>query len=338
MYVRELRRRLPAHYFQPVPHRIIWIPLYAAVVAGAIGIIAYADLHLAARLGLAVVIGLAFSGLELLGHEIIHGAMVRQPWLRELLGGLCLLPVGVAPMLWRLWHNVQHHCNAQVHMRDPDTRNTIEQYHQRPALRVLHRLIPAGSLLFFAMLSIWFTVHAMSVLFNTLRRVRGRDRVQLIAEALIPPAVWGSLGFWLGWEKWVYAFLLPFLINNFIVMAHIATNHFLNPLIENDDPLAGSLSLIEPKVLDVLLSNFSHHSEHHVFPAMSGKYLPHVRRLLRELWPDRYHEMTLWQALRALWQTPRLYSDNIRLVDPLSGTTYGTLGHGLDAALLRPLD
>lgn len=295
------------------------------------------DAPAGARAGLAMIIGLAFCGLELLGHEIIHGAMVRPLWMRETLGGLCLLPVGVAPMLWRLWHNVQHHGNAQIHVRDPDTRNTMEQYGERRALRVLHRLIPARSVLFFAMLPIWFVVHAASMLFKMLRRLRGHDRLQLAGEALVPVFVWGGLAAWLGWEKWMYAYLLPFFINNFIVMAHIATNHFLNPLVDDDDPLAASLSLIEPKALDVLLSNFSHHTEHHVFPAMSAKYLPYVRQLLRELWPDRYHEMTLWQAMRALWQTPRLYVEKVYLADPDCRTVYGTLGHGLDPARVRPL-
>jgi len=336
-YAQELRRRLPAHYFQPVPYRALWVIPYAAIAIGGMIAIAFGDLPTIGRIGVALIIGMAFGSLGFLGHEILHGGVLRWGWARDLLGGFCMLPASIAPMLWRRWHNVEHHGNTQLLGEDPDVSATLEQYHHRPVLRLLYRLVPVKSVLFFGLLTVWLSVHAMIVLFQTLPRLGWQARLRLGAETLIPLVLWTGLGFGLGWRHFPFFYLIPVLIGNFVLMAYIATNHMLNPLLEDDDPLAGSLSVTVPRVLDVLHSNFGHHTEHHIFPAMSTKYMPHVKRLLMELWPDRYHTMPLWRALGTLWRTPRLYLDHVRLVDPQSGEAYGVLGHGLDPERVAPL-
>jgi fatty acid desaturase len=337
MYVTELRRRLPAHYFQPVPSRALWMLPYLAVAVAGTLIIALVDLPLPARIGVGILIGLAYGSLGFLGHEILHGGVVRTAWLRDFLGGICMLPAAIAPLLWRQWHNVDHHGHTQILGEDPDAASTLEQYHKRSDLRLLYRLVPVKSILFFALLSVWLSVHALIVLRHKLPILRGRARALLIAETLAAAGFWIVLGVLVGWRHFPFFYVIPALVGNFVVMAYIATNHMLNPLLEEDDPLMGSLTVTVPRLLDVIHSNFSHHTEHHIFPAMSARYVPHVKRLLKELWPDRYHEMPLRLALGALWRTPRLYLDNVRLVDPSSGATYGVLGHGLDPKRVAPL-
>lgn len=337
MYVQELRRRLPAHYFKPVPHRALWMLPFYAVAAGGMAAIVYGNLPLVLDVGLAVVIGLAFGSLGFLGHEILHGAVVRSAWLRDLLGGICMLPAVIAPLLWRRWHNVEHHGNTQVLGRDPDVAATLEQYHRRPFLRVLYRLVPVKSILFFALLTLWLSVHAFLVLIDMFPRVGWRTRLALVAESLLPVGFWAGVGMLLGWGSFPLYAVIPGLVGNFVVMTYISTNHMLNPLLEDDDPLEGSLTVTVPRFLDIVHGNFSHHTEHHIFPAMSAKYTPHVKRVLKELWPDRYREMSLWRALGTLWRTPRLYLDNVRLVDANTGATYGVLGHGLDPERVAPL-
>lgn len=337
VYVQELRRRLPARYFQPVPHRLLWIMPYAAVAAAGIALIAVARFPWYVDAAIGIVIGCAFGSLGFLGHEILHGAVVGKGVARDVLGGICLLPHAIAPLLWRQWHNAGHHGHTQIQGQDPDAYSTLEQYHERRALQILHRLVPTRSLRFFALLTVWLNLHAALVLVNTLPRMPRRQRIRVAVETGLPVVFWAGMGAWLGWGSFVFFYVLPLFLSNFIVMSYIATNHLLNPLLEDDDPLAGSLTVSVPKVLDIIHSNFSHHTEHHVFPAMSAKYAPHVKRLLRELWPDQYHEMPLWRAMGLLWKTPRLYLDNIRLIDPRSGRRYGVLGHGLDPRRATPL-
>ena len=94
----------------------------------------------------------------------------------------------------------------------------------------------------------------------------------------MPWTVWISLLFIMGPGKWLFAYVIPLLIANFIVMAYIATNHRLNPIVPVNDPLANCLSVTVPRWVDVLHFNFSYHTEHHLFPAMSSKYYPLVKK------------------------------------------------------------
>jgi fatty acid desaturase len=149
-------------------------------------------------------------------------------------------------------------------------------------------------------------------------------------QLLLPWAGWISLLFIMGPAKWFFAYLLPLLIANFIVMAYIATNHRLNPLTDVNDPLANSLTVTLPRWVDVLHFNFSYHTEHHLFPGVSSKYYPLVKARIKEMWPERYHEMPMHKALKALWKTPRVYYNETEFIDPREQNLYNSLGHGLD--------
>ena len=103
-------------------------------------------------------------------------------------------------------------------------------------------------------------------------------------------------------------------------MAYIHTNHFLSPLTgEIDDPLVNSLSLKNSWLVDKIFSNFSHHVEHHLFPAMGSYHYPKVRKLLLKLYPERYKLIPMVDAIKMLLQTPRIYGDYTHLVS-LDGT------------------
>jgi fatty acid desaturase len=129
--------------------------------------------------------------------------------------------------------------------------------------------------------------------------------------------------------------LIPLLIANVIIMAYISTNHRLNPLLPINDPLANSLSVTVPRWVDFLHFNFSYHTEHHLFPGMSSKYYPLVKNYTKKIWPDRYHEMSMWKAFKVLWQTPRAYKDGIEFIEPRKGYVYSSLGYGLNPDKVR---
>jgi len=110
--------------------------------------------------------------------------------------------------------------------------------------------------------------------------------------------------------------LFPVLITHFITMLYIHTNHFLSPLTNDiDDPLVNSLSLKNSWLVDKAFSNFSHHVEHHLFPAMSSSHYPKVRKLLLDLYPNRFQLIPMTSAIKLLCTTPRIYGDNTYLVN-----------------------
>lgn len=330
-YTRELKRRLPRECFEPVPTRLWWIiPHVAVVVAGiwAIGALSWGPW---AKLGVSVLIGMSFASLGFLGHEILHGTVVAKGWVRDVTGGLCFFPFSLGPKLWRKWHNVEHHGNTQHDEDDPDAMATLEDYHRRPALQWLYRIVPAmRSFLTFASFSIWFSLHAFMMLRRFLPEFDRPGRRVVLAQCLVPVGCWLALAVAIGPIDFLFAYVIPLLIGNWIVMSYIATNHLLNPLTPVNDPLANSLTVSVPRWVDVLHFNFSHHTEHHIFPGMNPKYAPQVKALVKQLWPERYHEMPHWKALLTLWRTPRLYRERVELVDPVRGLAYPVLGAGLD--------
>lgn len=61
---------------------------------------------------LSLVIGTSFAGLTFLGHETLHGAVLRGRALPRLVGFIGFLPFVISPRLWVAWHNRVHHGNT----------------------------------------------------------------------------------------------------------------------------------------------------------------------------------------------------------------------------------
>ncbi|ADU32104.1 fatty acid desaturase family protein [Evansella cellulosilytica] len=340
-YAARLAKHLPKEYHKPTPQRLLGGLAYVMIVVGGFLSIALFELPLILNIGIAVILGMSFAGMGFLGHEILHGNVVRKPWLRNFLGAVAFWPLSTGPQLWRKWHNMNHHVHTQHDENDPDSWPTLERISKTKFVSWIYRIpFIIRSLIAFASLSVQFTAHSLKCLMIYIKDFQPKKRPVVIIQAILPWATWIGLLFVLGFHDWFFAFLLPLLIANFVVMAYISTNHRLNPLVPVNDPLANSLTVTVPKWLDWIHFNFSYHTEHHIFPAMSSKYYPEVKRLLKEMWPERYHEMPMTKALLALIKTPRVYFEHNDLVDPNGGKIYGSLGNGLNPEKItsKPLD
>ena len=87
-----------------------------------------------------------------------------------------------------------------------------------------------------------------------------------------------------------------------ISMSYIFTNHFLNPLSHEADPVRGTTSVIVPAWVDRFHWNFSYHTEHHVFPTMNSDYYPALSCELARRFPGEYQRIPMGEAWRRLWQ------------------------------------
>jgi fatty acid desaturase len=277
---------------------------------------------------LSVVIGLSFAGLTFLGHETLHGAIVRGPRLRHVVGWLGFLPFVVSPRLWVAWHNRVHHGNTQHESLDPDAYPTLQVYRQSRAIRLATAIAPGlrrlrGALSYL----IGFSVQSGHMLL--VARSRGylpaKEHALAITETLLGISFWATLAAWLGGRDFVFAFALPLLVANAVVMGFILTNHSLSPLTTQNDPLQNSLSVSTPKLVQWLTLGFGFHVEHHLFPAMSARHAPEVCALLRAHYPEKYQSLSLLRATAALNSSPRVYKDRTTLVDPSTGREWPTL-------------
>lgn len=330
-YAAKITPYLPKDVFKPVPSRLFGGLAYLLVVIPSILTISLFDLNVWFNIILAIIIGLSFAGMGFLGHEILHGTVVKRAKLRNFFGAVCFFPFTTGPLLWRKWHNSTHHVHTQHTHNDPDTWATAEIIENNPVLQKLFRIPKIfRSIAYFVFLTINFNTHSTRMFFLFIKEFKPANRPSVWFQFLLPWVTWIGLIFLIGPVDWIFAYLIPAFIANVIVSSYIATNHNLNEQTEVNDPLANSLTVTVPKWVDVLHFNFSYHTEHHLFPAINPKYYPLVKEEIKKRWPERYHEMPFGKAMLALLKLPRIYFEDKEFIDFKQGKVYGSLGNGLD--------
>ena len=165
----------------------------------------------------------------------------------------------------------------------------------------------------------------MLVQARTLVGMSRREHWRAIGESAIGVGCWVALAWLIGGHAFLFAFVLPLIVANVLVMSFILTNHSLSPLTEVNDPLLNSLSVTVPRLFNWTSLGFGFHVEHHLFPSMSSRHAPRLRQLILARWPERYQSMPLLRALTQMIRTARVYAKPTILVDPRNGQRWPTL-------------
>jgi len=330
-YVHELRPQLPDSAFALARSRLLFLPLYIALIVAAALPIARGWVPWFVVPLLSIAIGALFAGLTFVAHETLHGGIVRNKALQYAVGWIGFLPFLISPRLWIGWHNRSHHANTQL-PEDPDGYATLERYHARRSTRFSVDAFALGCRRWRGGLSLilGFTVQSMDQLFAAREKKLLDERGTRLAfmETGLNVLAWLALAFVVGIVPFVFIFIVPTLIGNACVMAFILTNHSLSARVSIDDPLVSGLSVTTSRLLQWLSLGFGFHVEHHLFPAMSTRHAPAVRDLVRARWPHRYQSMSLGQALYRLHCTARVYKTSTTLCDPITGAEFATLVPG----------
>lgn len=335
-YAARIKPKLPKEVFEPVPTRLVTGFILLALICTGMVVICLFDLHIVLRLLISFIIGFFITGAGFLGHEILHGTVVRNRRLQSFLGGLFFFPFSTGEQLWRKWHNLTHHVHTQDEFKDPDAWSTLEFLLTRPFLSRAYRLKHVIRVPFYIVF-LTFNFTFVSLL-RFIPYISGTERVKRATvwwQFVLPWAFWIGLIGVIGLHNWIFVYLIPLLVANFIASSYIATNHNLNPMVPVNDPLASSLTVTVPKWVDLLHFNFSYHAEHHMFPGVNPKYYPLIKQHILELWPDRYFQMPFWKAMLALLSTPRVYYQRTEFIDPATNELYPTLGHGLEKQFMK---
>lgn len=322
--IRErIRRELPREAFEPRRIRSLTMLALAGAIAAASTVLVHAPMPAFGCALLSVVCGCAYGSLFFLGHETAHGAVVRSRTLQYPLMWLAFAIFMLSPALWRVWHNKVHHRHTNRASHDPDNFGSLDSYYESAVVRFVAALTPgSGRWLSLFYLPICFTVHSQVVLWRQSRCCQGfesLDRTRAAAESAAMAVFWCWLAFQIGVRGSLFVIVIPMLVANTVVMSYIVTNHLLMPLVDDDDQLASSMGVTTHPWLDAVHFNFSHHAEHHLFPALSSKYFPRVRAKLREYAGERFLTPPHWKALLMVFRTPRIHVGKDVLVDPASG-------------------
>jgi fatty acid desaturase len=318
----RIRAELPTEVFALHPWRILLgIPLVMAIAGGSIALATVPLPWYVALVG-SLGIGSLYASLFFFGHEVGHGAVIRSRRLRTAVLYVTCLVYGLSPHLWRIWHNHAHHSHTNMPEHDPDTFGTLEEFQQRRFSQVLARFAPgSGHWLSGFYLPLFFTLHSHGVLWvNSFRqpfRQLNRRRAALDSAAMI--LFWIGVSVWAGPRGTLFVVVIPMVVVNAVMMSYVVTNHMLRSLADGPDSLTTTMSVTTFKPIDLLFFNFSHHVEHHLFPSMSPRYYPLVRRSLYRHAPERYLAPSHWRAMLLVFRTPRLYANAGTLVQPATG-------------------
>lgn len=335
-YVHELKPRLPREVFEPARSRLLWLPVHLGVIVVSTIAIAAAWVPWPVMPLLSLAIGLGFAGLMFLGHETLHGGVVRGrlAWLKPIVGWIAFAPFALSQQLWVVWHNRVHHANTQRVGADPDMYPTIEKYrtNARARFSIDHFALGGRRLRGLLSLMFGFTVQSKNMLFGA-KSDLGMSKAEYrrtVIETLLAVALWVAVAFLVGIVPFLFVYLIPLVIADVIVMGFILTNHGLSPATEVNDPLVNSLTVTAPRFLEWVTLDFGYHVEHHLFPAMSTRQARAVRDELIRTWPTRYQTMPVFRALWRLHVTGRVYKNATTLCDPKTGGEWPALGFETD--------
>lgn len=334
-YAKKLRPLLPAEAFAPDPSKLVI--LFINLIILMIGWVTAAQLDrlpiyiLWIYLPLAVVMGNSVIVLLFTSHNIMHGSVIKNPYIIHISSLLGLTMLWMPPTMWKVVHNQTHH--SKTNSLDDTDRNYLYEQPKTWGKWIQNLFVPSFEVnpifLTVGMMTawgVWNFRNLTSVLLFNHKSVdyvpaaftqSNKKRLAITGELLVMLAIHATILSYLQFSllKLVLGYFLPISIGYAGLMFYIYTNHMVCRMTSVNDPLINSISLRVPKIFDKLHLNFSYHTEHHIFPGINSDYYPMVQELLKVHYPGRMNLLNAGDAWRLLMQTPRHYKDDNTFTD-----------------------
>jgi fatty acid desaturase len=315
-YVKVLRPLLPREAFARNPRKLLFIVLQLLAVLAGYTLMRQTQAWYFLLL-LSVPIGHSIACLGFYAHDLSHKTILQDGVLLRIVETLVWTIVAVPATMWRRVHNATHHVETNT-VRDPDRWFLVSEKATATQLYTQVFYPHRDGVKWNPLVGIHFLAYVIRnvqaafgapeskpAIVPAQPKYTAWQRTALCFELLLFGVYQIALFFYLGsdWEKFLWASPFVYCVTSTVVMAYIFTNHSINPLCEHADPVAGSTSVEVPKPLDALHTNFSYHTEHHLFPGMDSSHYPEVTQLLREHFAARYNRVSIRVAWRYLWKT-----------------------------------
>ena len=328
-YNRQLTKVLPLHFFERTPSRILFGAFFLTLNIALVYAVLTLNMHWAFKLLAGFLIGQFNAGMAFISHETSHGQHIVNKTAQDLFVLFAFSPFMVSSTYWRFWHNRLHHGNTQYILKDPDAFPTMTVYRQSKFMQRLFAWTPgANTIRSYFYFFFWFSFQAFlnqayMRFGNKMWEEMKHNRVT--AEFIFQIALVSTYIYFVGSQAPLFLIVVPFMVQNYTIMSYISTNHNISPLTKVNDPLMNSLTVTTNPVFDFFHLNFGYHTEHHIFPRMSGAYTKKVHYELKKMLPDTYQYMPKSQALKLLYRTPRIYKNHTTLINPKTLERFSTL-------------
>ncbi len=320
-YMQELKGLLPKEAFLCEPKKILYISGYLVMLSVAYCLFRFMD-SLIVYLMLSCLIAHSLSCIGFLSHELSHNSITRNKrakYFFEIISwGINLIPA----TLWDRVHNQTHHVQSNTR-NDPDrqfldfekTSGTYlytkifypnKEFSKWNPIVAFH-FIPY---IFRNIISVFYSKGSKPTVVPFKPKYSVMQKAKIILELMFITAL--QIAIFNAVEQKVLAYIfagpLSYVITSTILMTYIFTNHFLNPITEQSDPILGTTTVEVPSVLNKLHFNFSYHTEHHLFPSINSKFYPVLSTILRKKYTDRYNHLPLGEAWTQLWRNEEFIS------------------------------
>jgi fatty acid desaturase len=328
-YRQALSKNLSPEIMKPNPARLGWYALSAFLSVGSYFMIVQLSPAWPIKLGLGLLIGFCNGLLAFITHELSHGSIIKNQKMRDFLSFFGTLPFLIAPTYWKFSHNRLHHGKTQKLIEDPDAFPTLRLFQYSRFMKFMFPYTPgSGHKRSFAYFFFWFSFHNFAAQTSLRFKNRAFDPMnhrRVTFEFCTQIAILVGMLAYAGPSNWLWVLVLPMAVQNYLLMSYISTNHNLSPLTSVNDPLANSLSVSNHPIFEFLTFNFGYHVEHHIFPTVNGKHVKAVHHELVKQFPQSYKIMPKSKAMKALYNTPRIYKNSRELVHPHTNSVHDTI-------------
>jgi fatty acid desaturase len=322
-YIREIKHLLPKEAFLPNPGKLKLLLAYLIVLTVTYFLFRSTS-NLILYSVLSLIVAHCLSCLGFLAHELSHDSIIRNKNSRYILEVISWAVNLIPATLWNRVHNHSHHTQINT-TKDPDrlflkrerkiatSLYTQAFYPNKKFIRwnpvVAFHFIPY---IFRNIVAAFYPKQRKPVLVPFKPKYSFQQKisiaVELVVILLFQIGIFNAVGSKL--VAYLFASPISYLLTSAILNTYIFTNHFLNPVREESDPLLGTTTVEVPHLLNKLHFNFSYHTEHHLFPSMNSRYFPLLSKILQEKYPDRYHYLRITDAWKKLWSNADFLSVN----------------------------
>jgi len=281
--------------------------------AGVIALALWAP-HPAVLVASAVLFGIMFTQIGLLGHDIAHRQVFRRGrWVAIsgwILGNVLM---GISYTWWTRKHN-QHHANPNHLTDDPDVDYAILAFSEeqvamrsnwaKPIIALQAYLLP------FLAAFAWITIRTPSI---TL--IFGGDMPRRIPQAIGLALHWSLFVLLLtqlgGWPQALTFFFVSQATFGLYNVSVFAPNHKGMMMLSGDEPLdflrtqvLTARNVKGSRFVDFWYGGLNYQIEHHLFPTMPRNRLSEAQPLVEAFCAERgisYHETTLSTSYREIF-------------------------------------